>query len=290
MADRRDDTLRIAIPSKGRLSEPAFELFHDAGIRIHPNGRSLRLYAAAHGIEVLLARADDIPVWAGDGAVDLGIAGENQILESGAEVDVVMRLGFGFCRLALAAPPAYGFRSLDDLADKRIATSYTRTVSTRLTSRGVQATLVPISGSVELAPSLDAADAVVDLVSSGETLRQNGLVEVETLLESEAVLLSGRELEPRVRERAEALAIVLEAVIAARPKRYLMLNAHDDDLATILALLPGLDAPTILPLSRPGMHAIHAVVAVEDVPRLLGPLKLAGATGILALPIEHLIP
>jgi ATP phosphoribosyltransferase len=286
----RADTLRIAIPSKGRLSEPAFALFHDAGIRIHPNGRSLRLYAAEHGIEVLLARADDIPVWTEDRAVDLGIAGSNQIRESGADVEVLMPLGFGRCRLALAAPADAGFTSLADLAGRRIATSYTRTVSARLAEAGIQATLIPISGSVELAPSLDAAEAVVDLVSSGETLRQNGLVEVETILESEAVLLAARGLEPGLAERVSALRTVLEAVLAARPKRYLMLNAHDDDLASILSLLPGIDAPTILPLARAGMHAVHAVVAVEDVPRLLGPLKRSGATGILALPIEHLIP
>ncbi len=281
--------LRMALPSKGRLAEPAHRLFRAAGIDIGADGRRLRLPLPEHDLEVLLARPDDIPVWADDRAVDVGVAGENQILESGADVDVLLRLGFGRCRLALAAPVG----TIGDAAELdglRVATSYPRTVERVLGARGIRPTLIPISGSVELAPSLDAAEAVADLVSTGETLRQNGLAEVETLLESEAVLLAPRGLEERVADRVAELTLVLQSVLAARPQRYLMLNAHDDHLQEILDLLPGIDAPTVLPLARPGMHAVHSVVAADGVVRLLAPLKAAGASAILVLPIEHLIP
>jgi ATP phosphoribosyltransferase len=239
---------------------------------------------------VLLARADDIPVLLDDRAVDVGIAGENQVAESGVDLDALLQLGFGRCRLALAAPAGSGVAGPADLGGLRIATSFPRTAAAYLRDRGIEAALIPISGSVELAPSLGAAEAVADLVSSGETLRQNGLVELETILESQAVLLAARTLEPALQERVEHLVVGLASVLAARPKRYLMLNAHDDDLDGILELLPGIDAPTVLPLARGGMHAVHAVVDQGDVVRLLGPLKARGASGILVLPIEHLIP
>jgi ATP phosphoribosyltransferase len=281
--------LRLALPSKGRLAEPAFRLFREAGIPVEPDGRRLRLRLDEHALDVLLARADDIPVLLDDRAVDVGVAGENQVAEAGVQLDALLRLGFGRCRLALAAP-ADGPRSVAEVAGLRIATSFPRTTDAFLAGRGLQAQLIPISGSVELAPSLGAAEAVADLVSSGETLRQNGLVELETILESQAVLLAARELAPEVAERVEHLRIGLASVLAARPKRYLMLNARDETLQPILELLPGLDAPTVLPLARGDMHAVHAVVDQGDVVRLLGPLKDRGATGILVLPIEHLIP
>jgi ATP phosphoribosyltransferase len=172
----------------------------------------------------------------------------------------------------------------------RVATSYPRTVAAHLGARGIPVTCIPISGSVELAPALDAAEAIADLVSSGDTLRQNGLVELETVLTSEAVLLAPTGLDPATEARVAELELVLSSVLAARPKRYLMLIVHDDALPRILALLPGIDAPTVLELARPGMHAVHAVVDASDMVRLLAPLKQAGATGILVLPIEHLIP
>jgi ATP phosphoribosyltransferase len=282
--------LRLALPSKGRLAEPAFRLFHDAGMPVEPDGRRLRLRLDEHGLDILLARADDIPVLLDDRAVDVGIAGQNQVVESGLDLDALLPLGFGRCRLALAAPAGGPVRRVADLAGLRVATSFPATTAAFLRSRSVAANLISISGSVELAPSLGAAEAVADLVSSGETLRQNGLVELETILESEAVLLARRGLDPALAERVEHLRVGLASVLAARPKRYIMLNAHDDDLDAILELLPGIDAPTVLPLARSGMHAVHAVVDLGDVVRLLGPLKERGASGILVLPIEHLIP
>ena len=282
--------LRLALPSKGRLAEPAHRLFREAGIDVTPDGRRLRLPVPEHDVEILFARPDDIPVWADDRAVDLGVAGENQILESGADVQVLLRLGFGHCRLALAAPAEAGIDDAARLDGLRVATSYPRTVERLLGARGIRPTLIPLTGSVELAPSLAAAEAVADLVSTGDTLRQNGLREIETLLESQAVLLAPHGLADDVAARVAELTLVLQSVLAARPKRYLMLNAHDDQLDRVLELLPGIDAPTVLPLARPGMHAVHSVVDGADVVRLLGPLKAAGATAILVLPIEHLIP
>jgi ATP phosphoribosyltransferase len=282
--------LRIAVPSKGRMAEPSYRLLHDAGFDFEPDGRRLRVPLPEQDAEILFARADDIPVWVEDRAVDVGIAGANQVAESGVAVAERLRLGFGRCRLVFAAPAASEITSAGDLAGVRIATSYPATVGRYLAERGIRATCIPITGSVELAPSLAAAEAIADLVSSGETLRQNGLRAFETVLESEAVLLAPPELDPAVEARIAELVLVLRSVLAARPKRYLMLNAHDEQLAAIVGLLPGLDAPTVLPLARDGMHAVHAVVDAAEVVRLLAPLKQAGATGILVLPIEHLIP
>jgi ATP phosphoribosyltransferase len=285
----RRGLLRLALPSKGRLAEPATRLLTDAGIQFETTGRTLHAHAHDLDLDLLLARSDDIPVWTAAGDVDLGIAGQNQIIETGAEVEPLLELGFGRCRLVLAAPEGAAIASLADLDGCRVATSYPRTVAARLESAGVEASVVTLGGSVELAPRLHAADAIVDLVSSGDTLRQNGLVELETLLESQAVLIARRDLSPQQRELTAELQLLIDSVLAARPKRYVMLNAKDDRLAEVLALLPGLDAPTVLPLARGDMHAVHAVVDAAEIVRLLGPLRAAGASSILVLPIEHLI-
>jgi ATP phosphoribosyltransferase len=285
----RRGLLRLALPSKGRLAEPATRLLSDAGIQFETTGRTLHAHAHDLDLDLLLARSDDIPVWTAAGDVDLGIAGQNQIVETGADVEPLLELGFGRCRLALAVPDGAPIRSLADLDGGRIATSYPRTVATHLAAAGVDASVVTLGGSVELAPRLHAADAIVDLVSSGDTLRQNGLVELGTLLESQAVLIARRDLSLQQRALTDELRLLIDSVLAARPKRYVMLNARDESLAQVLALLPGLDAPTVLPLARGDMHAVHAVVEAADIVRLLGPLRAAGASSILVLPIEHLI-
>ncbi len=282
-------SLRIAVPSKGRLAEPVARLFAAAGLSYGGEGRQLRHRLDEQGVEFLLARTDDIPTWIDDRAADLGVAGDNQLAESGLDAEVLLRLGFGRCRLVLAAPDGSGIATVGDLTGARIATSYPRTVQRFLDQHAVKATVIALAGSVELAPALGAAEAIVDLVSSGETLRQNGLTGLQVLLESQAVLFAragAGEQNVRIGETVAALG----AVLAARPRRYLMLNVTDDRLDTVLALLPGLDAPTLLPLARADMHAVHAVVEANDLPRLLGPLRDAGATGILVLPIEFLIP
>lgn len=281
---------RLALPSKGRLHAPALALARDAGVEVDMSGRSLHSHCSQWDIEVLLARADDIPAWAQDGAVEAAIAGQNQVLEAGAEVDELARLGFGRCSLQVAVRDGAPIESVDQLAGCRIATSHPVTTRRFLDRHGLTAEVTAIHGSVELAPRLDAADAIVDLVSTGDTLRANGLRPIATVLESEAVLLARPDLDRRQRDVAHDLATVIRSVVAARDQRYLMLNAPDGSLDRIVDLLPGLDSPTVLPLAAAGMHAVHAVVPRDQVIELLGPLRAAGARSLLVLPIDNLIP
>jgi ATP phosphoribosyltransferase len=281
---------RLALPSKGRMHAPALDLARAAGIEVEANGRALYSHCSQWDIEVLFARSDDIPTWAADGAVETAIAGRNQLVEAGTRAEELLPLGFGACRLDLAVANDSAVQTPADLAGKRVATAYPRTTERFFAEAGVGVQVVPIHGSVELAPRLDAAEAICDLVSSGETLRSNGLRPVATVLESEAVLLARPDLDDEHRRVADALATVMQSVIAARGQRYLMLNAPDRSLDRIVDLLPGMESPTVLPLARSGMHAVHAVVDRRQVVELLGPLRSAGASSILVLPIENLVP
>jgi ATP phosphoribosyltransferase len=281
---------RLALPSKGRLHAPALELARAAGVEVDVNGRALHAHCSRWDIEVLFARADDIPAWTADGAVDAAVAGRDQIVEAAAEVDELVPLGFGRCALEVAVPAAGAIAEIGALDGGRVATAHPRTAAAFFAAEGLAVETVPIRGSVELAPRLDAADGIVDLVSSGDTLRQNGLRSIATVLESEATLVARRDLDGRARAVAAELATVVESVVAARRKRYLMLNAPDESLDDVIALLPGMDSPTVLPLARGGLHAVHAVVDAEAVADLLAPLQAAGARSLLVLPIQNLIP
>ena len=281
--------LRIAVPSKGRLAAATTQLLRDAGIAVPGDDRRLLVPVEEQNMEILLARTDDIPTLIRDGAADIGVAGGNQLLEHGsAGIELLTELGFGACRLVLAVPNASSITTKEQLAGARIATSHPNVLADYLDANGIVASIVTLSGSIELAPTIGAADAICDLVSTGETLRQNSLRAIGEVLRSQAVLLARTQAAPD--PRIAVLQTAVESVLAARPKRYLMLNAPDVALEAIIALLPGLDAPTILPLARSDMHAVHAVVDAADLPRLLHPLKEAGASGLLVLPIEHLIP
>ena len=281
--------LRIAVPSKGRLAAATTQLLRDAGITVPGDDRRLLVPVEEQNMEILLARTDDIPTLIRDGAADIGVAGGNQLLEHGsAGIELLTELGFGACRLVLAVPNASAITTKEQLAGARIATSHPNVLAGYLDANGIAASVVTLSGSIELAPTIGAADAICDLVSTGETLRQNSLRAIGEVLRSEAVLLARTQVTPD--PRIAVLQTAVESVLAARPKRYLMLNAPDVALEAIIALLPGLDAPTILPLARSDMHAVHAVVDAAELPRLLHPLKEAGASGLLVLPIEHLIP
>lgn len=281
--------LRIAVPSKGRLAAATTQLLRDAGIAVPGDDRRLLVPVEEQNMEILLARTDDIPTLIRDGAADIGVAGGNQLLEHGSTgIELLTELGFGACRLVLAVPNASSITTKEQLTGARIATSHPNVLAGYLDANGIMASVVTLSGSIELAPTIGAADAICDLVSTGETLRQNSLRAIGEVLRSQAVLLARAQdtLDPRI----AILQTAVESVLAARPKRYLMLNAPDVALEAIIALLPGLDAPTILPLARSDMHAVHAVVDAAELPRLLHPLKEAGASGLLVLPIEHLIP
>ncbi len=282
-------TLRIAVPSKGRLAAPTITLLRAAGVPVPEDDRRLLVPIPDLSIELLFARTDDIPTLIRDGAADVGIAGGNQLVERGQEgLDVLLPLGYGACRLVIAVPTDSSIAAIAQLSGTRIATSHPHALQQFLDEQAIAATIVALSGSVELAPTIGAADAICDLVSTGETLRQNGLQMIATVLESEAVLLA--QPDHAHDERVAVLCTAIGSVLSARPKRYLMLNAPDAALAAIIELLPGIDAPTILPLARTDMHAVHAVVDAADLPRLLHPLKQAGASGLLVLPIENLIP
>ncbi|HET7170320.1 MAG TPA: ATP phosphoribosyltransferase [Gaiellales bacterium] len=281
---------RLALPSKGRLHAPALELARAAGVEVDLNGRALHAHCSRWDIEVLFARADDIPAWTADGAVDAAVAGRDLIVEAAAEVDELVPLGFGRCALEVAVPAGGTIAEVGALDGGRVATAHPRTAAAFFASQGLTVDTVPIRGSVELAPRLDAADGIVDLVSSGDTLRQNGLRPIATVLESEAVLVARSGLGGRAQAVAGELATVIESVVAARDKRYLMLNAPDESLDDVIALLPGMDSPTVLPLARGGLHAVHAVVDAEAVADLLAPLRAAGARSLLVLPIQNLIP
>ena len=277
------DRLRIAVPSKGRLREPAIELLHDAGLGPEtPGDRALAFPCRNAPVEALLVRADDIPEYVQDGVVDCGVTGLDIVRERDADVVELARLGFGACSLEAAVPTESAIRSLADLAGARVATSFPR-LARELLPGGLE--LVDVHGSVELAPRLGLADAIVDLVSSGSTLRTNGLRSVGRLLESEAVLVGPAE----PREDARQLAGVFRSVVDARGARYLMLNAPEASLAEICALVPGSRAPSVLPLAEPGMVAVHSVVPAREVWRLLPALEAAGASSILLVPLERML-
>jgi ATP phosphoribosyltransferase len=275
--------LRIAVPSKGRLREPAIELLHDAGLGPEtPGDRALAFPCRNAPVEALLVRADDVPEYVQDGVVDCGITGLDIVGESGANVLELARLGFGACTLEAAVPEESDVHSVGELRGARVATSFRRLAREHLPT---PIELVDVHGSVELAPRLGLADAIVDLVSSGSTLRTNGLRSVGTLLASEAVLIGP----PEPREDASKLAGIFRSVVDARAARYLMLNAPEESLEQICALVPGSRAPSVLPLAEPGMVAVHSLVPAADVWRLLPELEAAGATSILLVPVERML-
>jgi ATP phosphoribosyltransferase len=274
--------VRIAVPSKGRLREPAIELLHDAGLGPEtPGDRALAFPCRNAPVEGLLVRADDIPEYVQDGVVDCGITGIDIVRESGAKVTELVRLGFGACSLEAAVPNESPVRTMADLAGARVATSFRRLAREALPD----VELVDVHGSVELAPRLGLADAIVDLVSSGSTLRTNGLRSVGVLLESEAVLVAGAEPDGA----AEQLSAIFRSVVDARNARYLMLNAPESALEKICSLVPGSRSPSVLPLAESGMVAVHSVVPADEVWRLLPALEAEGATSILLVPLERML-
>jgi len=287
LTDRR---LRLAIPNKGRLAEPAIALLREAGYQFEADDRRLFAPCENYPLDLLFVRAEDIPEYTADGVVDLGITGSNLVEERGSPVTQGMALGFGHCRLRVAVPDERPFRRLSDLAGRPVATSHPRTTARFFKDRNVSVELIEISGAVEITPLLGVADAIVDLVSTGSTLAVNGLRPIETILESEAHLISHPRLNPEKLERRRELETMLASVIAARRKKYVMMNAPADALRLIKDVIPGMQSPTVMPLADPAMIAVHAVVDTDAVWALLGPLKAAGATSILVMPIEKLIP
>ena len=262
------------------------QLLEDAGLGPEqPGERALAFPCRNAPVEVLLVRAADIPEYVQDGVVDCGITGADLVRERGARVSELLRLGFGACTLEAAVLAESEFEDVEELAGRRVATVYPRLTRSLLAERGVEVELVDVTGSVEIAPRLGLADAIVDLVSSGNTLRTNGLRSLGTLFSSEAVLIAG--VDPD--EAALQLTPILRSVVDARATRYLMLNAPEAALEQIAALVPGSRAPTVLPLLEPGMVAVHALVPASDVWHVLPSLERAGASSILLVPVERLL-
>ena len=293
--------LRIAIPNKGRLAEDTRRLFNDAGLEAR--ARDERALTASLGgeFEGIFVRAQDIPEFVADGAADVGITGLDLITESGRSLTTLSDLGFGRCRLAVAATDESGIRSLDDIrSGARVATSFPRAARSFFDKAGLSIELVPVSGAAEIAPHLGIADVIVDLVSTGSTLRVNGLHEVATIFESTARLVVACESAADSdggdgsadRKRAIAdLVSALESVIRAREQRYLMANVRRDRLDDVRRILPGLNGPTVVDILNGGdLVAVHAVVAANGIYRTISDLRQIGAEGVLVTRIERLIP
>jgi ATP phosphoribosyltransferase len=281
--------LTIAVPSKGRMSEPTLKLLADAGLSFETTERSLVVPCANAPVDLLLVRTDDIPEYVQDGVVHLGVTGANLVVEAQADVVTLAELGFGRCTLQAAVPNDAPQAAIADLAGLRIATTYPVSTGLLLAEQGVVADLVHVSGSVEATPRLGLADAIVDLVSTGSTASANGLRLIGTLLSSQAVLVAGKQAVEERRDLVERLELMLSGVVAARRRRYVMMNATTETLPRIRAVLPSMGAPTVLPLAGDGEIAVHAAVDADDVWSLLPALREAGATSILVLPIERLV-
>ncbi len=284
------DRLRLAIPNKGRLVEPTLALLHDAGLVFEEHDRSLVARVQNLPLDILFVRTNDIIEFVGDGVADLGITGQDLLAETGAELPVLRALGYGRCRLAAAVPLDAPQRTVEDLAGLRVATAHPETTRRYFAARRILVDIIPISGAVEVAPRLGLAEAIVDLVSTGSTLAMNGLRPIGDVLASEALLVADpAALEARPAELG-GIDTMLAAVIAARDRKYLMMNAPASHLPELSAILPGLESPSVIPLAHAGMIAIHSVVDADAVWGLLPRLKMAGASGILVLPIEKIVP
>lgn len=281
--------LRIAIQKSGRLYEDSVGLLKECGIDLRNVKDRLKTESDNFPLEVFFLRDDDIPQYVQDGVADIGIVGENVLLEKNKEVDIVEQLGFGKCRLSVAIPRNEEYGGLASLHGKRIATSYPGLLSRHLEKHGVTADIHEISGSVEIAPGIGLADAVADLVSSGGTLFMNGLKEVETILQSQAVLIRGLDWSPEKQIILDRLLFRIRAVKKAKKNKYVLLNAPNDKLDKIVSLLPGMKSPTILPLAESGWSSVHSVLSEDTFWDIIEQLKDNGAQGILVVPIEKMI-
>ena len=283
------DRLRLAVPNKGRLVEPTLALLRDAGLVFEDHTRSLVSQCENFPLDILFVRTEDVLEFVGDGVAQLGITGTNLLLEAGAELPLLLELGYGRCRLEAAVPLDAPARTVDELADLRLATTHPNATRRFFSARGVAVEVVPISGAVEVAPRMGVADGIVDLVSTGSTLVMNGLRSVGVLFASQAILVASPSLPAARRAEVADIETMLRAVIAGRARKYLMMNAPLTALAEIERILPGLESPSIIPLAHEGMVAIHSVVGADEVWRLLPRLRGAGASGILVVPVDKLV-
>jgi len=281
--------LKIAIQKSGRLYDESIQLLKDCGIDIKNGRNQLKAVADNFPLEVYYLRDDDIPQYVQDAVADIGIVGQNVLFEKGKDIEIIKELGFGKCRLSIAVPRGENYRDLKFLEGKKIATSYPFLCAQFLKKNRIQAEIHEISGSVEIAPGIGLADVICDLVSSGSTLFMNGLKEVETVLESQAVLIKNVSLQSEQLALIEKLVFRINAVKTARNNKYILLNAPNEALSTIIELLPGMKSPTVLPLANEGWSSVHSVLSEDEFWDKIEALKRAGAQGILVVPIEKMI-
>lgn len=281
--------LRIAVQSKGRLYEDTMALLAEADIKVSSSKRTLLVQSPNFPIEVLFLRDDDIPQSVASGVADLGIVGENEFVERAEDAEIIRRLGFSKCRISLAIPKAIDYKGVEWFNGKKIATSYPGILNDFLKKNNIKAEVHVITGSVEIAPGIGLADAIFDIVSSGSTLVSNNLKEVEVVMKSEALLIGNKQMGEDKKAILEELLFRIEAVKAAEDKKYVLMNAPTDKLNEIIAVLPGMKSPTVMPLAQEGWNSVATVLDEKCFWDIIGKLKALGAQGILVLPIEKMI-
>ena len=281
--------LKIAVQKKGRLSEKSLELLRESGIRISNGTGRLKATADNFPVELLFLRDDDIPQYVEQGVADIGILGENEVLEKARNVELIERLGFAKCRMSLAIPKDQSYSGISDFQEKKIATSYPVILENFFKEQGVEAEIEEIGGSVEISPGIGLADAVFDIVSTGSTLFMNGLREVETVLKSEAVLIANQDLDQDKKQILQKLLFRMRAVRRSAENKYILLNAPNESVEAISQVLPGMKSPTVLPLKEEGWSSIHSVVNEGEFWEVIDQLKDLGAEGILIVPIQKMI-
>jgi ATP phosphoribosyltransferase len=281
--------LKIAVQKSGRLQEDSLEMLRECGVRVDTGRDQLKVSASGFPMELFFLRNSDIPQYVHDGVADVAILGQNTVIEKEKDLDEVLPLGFAKCRLSIAVPKGTVYPGVDWLNGKRIATSYPNTLQTFLTKNNIQAEIHEIAGSVEIAPNIGLADAICDLVSSGNTLFMNGLEEKEVLLKSEAAIFISRRISPEARALLDKLIFRFKSVLAARNNKYLLMNAPNEALPEIINILPGMKSPTVVPLAAPGWSSVHTVISEDRFWEIIDQLKEVGAQGILIIPIQKMI-
>ena len=282
--------LRIAVQSKGRLYDETMSFLSESDIKLSATKqRALLVESTNFPLEVLYLRDDDIPQTVASGVADIGIVGENEFVERGEDAEIIKRLGFSKCRLSLAIPKDVEYTGVQWFNGKKIATSYPHILEKFLKEKGVEASIHVINGSVEISPGIGLADAIFDIVSSGSTLVSNRLREVEVVMKSEALLIGNKSIGKEKLEVLDELLFRMNAVKAAEDKKYVLMNAPKDKLNEIVAALPGIKSPTVMPLAQEGWCSVHTVLDQKRFWEIIGKLKALGAQGILVLPIEKMI-
>ncbi len=284
-----ESIIRVAVQKSGRLSDDSLKLFKECGIKFESGSSKLRSVSSNFPLEFLFLRDDDIPGYVEDGVADIGVIGLNVLKENEKKVDIIKELGFSKCRLSLAIPRNELYTDLSYFQGKNIATSYPNLTNQFLLANGVQAQTHEISGSVEIAPSIGLADAICDIVSTGGTLLSNGLKEVAQVFSSQAVMISSTSLSPAKLKTIEKLLFRIDSVQKAQNAKYVVLNVEEQNIEKVKQLLPGMKAPSVVPLAEKGWYSMHSVISENDFWEIIESLRAVGAQGILVLPIEKMI-